>query len=77
MIRDNNNNTLVFDTFDNAIVNNPDAHPLYHSGRGFQYTNQIFYNKLEEAGMAQNRPKICPELQNVLITDQWKDFGES
>ena len=31
-----NNNQLVFDTFDEAIENNPTAHPLFHSDRGFQ-----------------------------------------
>ncbi|MCQ2544764.1 MAG: IS3 family transposase, partial [Lachnospiraceae bacterium] len=31
VIRDNNNNPLVFDTFDQAIANNPGAHPLCHS----------------------------------------------
>ena len=31
VIRDSNNNALVFDTFDDAIAKNPDAHPLCHS----------------------------------------------
>lgn len=35
VIRDNNNNALVFDTFDKAIANNPNAHPLCHSDRDF------------------------------------------
>lgn len=73
VIRDNNNNALVFGTFDNAIANNPDAHHLCHSDRGFQYTNRIFHNKLEEAGVTQS----SPELQNILIKDQWKDSGGS
>lgn len=41
VIGDNNNNALVFDTFEQAIADNPDAHPLCHSDRGFQYTNRI------------------------------------
>jgi len=45
VIGDNNNNSLVFDTFDRSIGNNPKTHPLCHSDRGFQYTNRIFYNK--------------------------------
>lgn len=28
-----NNNPLVFDTFDDAVRDNPDAHPLFHSDR--------------------------------------------
>jgi len=35
-ITDRNNNKLVFDTFDQAVKANPDAHPLFHSDRGFQ-----------------------------------------
>lgn len=31
VIRDPNNNALVFDTFDKAIEGNPNAHPLCHS----------------------------------------------
>jgi len=33
VIRDRNDNPLVFDTFDAAIAANPDAHPLFHSDR--------------------------------------------
>lgn len=41
-----NDNLLVFDTFDKAVEKYPDAHPLYHSDRGFQYTSKIFQDKL-------------------------------
>ena len=33
VIRDRNDNPLVFDTFDAAVAANPDAHPLFHSDR--------------------------------------------
>lgn len=36
VISNSNNNDLVFRTFDEAIQANPDAHPLFHSDRGFQ-----------------------------------------
>ena len=32
-IRDKNNNTLVFDTVDSALLRNPGAQPLFHSDR--------------------------------------------
>lgn len=32
----------MFDTFDLAIATNPDAKPLFHSDRGFQYTNRQY-----------------------------------
>ena len=33
VIRDKNNNALVFDTVDNALLRNPGAQPLFHSDR--------------------------------------------
>lgn len=42
-----NSNQLVFDTFDLAIQKYPDAHPLFHSDRGYQYTSKIFREKLQ------------------------------
>ena len=60
IIRDRNDNPLVFDTLDAAIAANPGAHPLFHSDRGFQYTNRIFYNKLKKAQMKQ-----CPTVEKV------------
>ena len=45
-IGDSNNNSLVFETFDEAVKANPDAHPLFHSDRGFQYTSKGFHDKL-------------------------------
>lgn len=64
VIRDNNNNALVFDTFDYAIANNPDAHPLCHSDRGFQYTNRTLHNKLEAAGMTQSMSRVTKCIDN-------------
>ncbi len=54
VIRDRNDNPLVFDTFDQAVAANPDAKPLFHSDRGFQYTNRVFHRRLEDAGMTQH-----------------------
>ncbi len=48
-----NDNRLVFKTFDKAIAANPDAKPLFHSDRGFQYTSKVFQRKLEEHGIDQ------------------------
>jgi len=50
-IGERNNNSLVFSTFDSATAANPDAHPLFHSDRGFQYTSRVFHQKLIDAGM--------------------------
>ena len=44
--------------FDKAVVSNPDAHSLFHRDGGFQYTNQDFHMKLEQAGMLQSMPRV-------------------
>ena len=71
VIRDNNNNALVFDTFDKAIANNPGAHPLCHSDRGFQYTNRIFHNKLEAAGITQSMSRVAKCIDNGPMEGFW------
>ena len=53
-----NDNKLVFDTFDKAIQANPDAKPIFHSDRGFQYTSRIFQIKLENQGMTQSMSRV-------------------
>ena len=56
-----NNNQLVFDTFDRAVRANPSAHPLFHSDRGYQYTNRQFKAKLDgiHATQSMSRPGRC------------------
>lgn len=71
VVRDNNNNSLVFDTFDEAIENNPNAHPLCHSDRGFQYTNRTFHNKLENAGMIQSMSRVAKCIDNGPMEGFW------
>lgn len=53
-----NNNQLVFETFDLAIQKYPDAHPLFHSDRGFQYTSKLFKAKLDKQGMQQSMSRV-------------------
>jgi transposase InsO family protein len=52
-----NNNKLVFDTFDAAIAKYPDAKPVFHSDRGFQYTGPAFTGP-HETWMLCSRPGI-------------------
>lgn len=56
-----NNNRIVFDTFQQAVSKNPDAHPLFHSDRGYQYTNRQFKGILDSIGAVQSmsRPGRC------------------
>ena len=71
IIRDRNDNPLVFDTLDAAIKANPDAHPLFHSDRGFQYTNRMFYNKLKAAKMKQSMSRVAKCIDNGPMEGFW------
>lgn len=71
VIRDSNDNALVYDTFDAAIKANPDAHPLFHSDRGFQYTNRGFHAKLEQAGMTQSMSRVAHCIDNGPMEGFW------
>lgn len=73
VISDRNNNALVFETFDAAVKENPKATPLFHSDRGFQYTNRAFHAKLEAAGMTQSMSRVGKCIDNGPM----EGFGES
>lgn len=59
-----NNNSLVFKMFDRAVLNNPTAKPIFHSDRGFQYTNNIFKGKLDDVGMSQSMSRVGKCIDN-------------
>jgi transposase InsO family protein len=71
VIGDRNDNPLVFKTFDKAVKVNPDAHPIFHSDRGFQYTNRAFHHKLEKAGMTQSMSRIAKCIDNGPMEGFW------
>ena len=70
-IGDSNNNHLVFSTFDEAVEHNPDAHPIFHSDRGFQYTNKVFHQKLVDAGMIQSMSRVGRCIDNGPMEGWW------
>ena len=70
-IGDSNNNQLVFDNFDEAVALNPQAHPLFHSDRGFQYTSRTFYNKLQAAKMRQSMSRVGRCIDNGPMESFW------
>lgn len=59
-----NNNNLVFKMFDRAVQNHPKAKPIFHSDRGFQYTNNNFKCKLDSVGMCQSMSRIGKCIDN-------------
>lgn len=70
-IGDRNSNSLVFNTFDTAAAANPEAHPLFHSDRGFQYTSRKFHEKLIDAGMTQSMSRVAHCLDNGPMEGLW------
>lgn len=66
-----NDNQLVFKTFDKAIAANPDAKPLFHSDRGFQYTSRVFQRKLEEHGIDQSMSRVGHCIDNGPTEGFW------
>ena len=71
VIGNSNNNPLVFDTFDAAIQKYPDAKPLFHSDRGFQYTSRVFKTKLDAAGMTQSMSRVGRCIDNGPMEAFW------
>lgn len=64
VLSERNDNPLVYKTFDKAVKANPDAHPLFHSDRGFQYTGRAFHHKLVQAGMTQSMSRVAHCIDN-------------
>ena len=71
VLRDSNDNKLVFDTFDLAVEHNPDAKPIFHSDRGFQYTSHIFHQKLADQGMVQSMSRVARCIDNGPMEGFW------
>lgn len=66
-----NDNKLVLDTFAKAIQANPDAKPIFHSDRGFQYTSKIFQDKLRKQGMTQSMSRVGHCIDNGPTENFW------
>lgn len=66
-----NNSQLVFDTFDEAVAQNPEAHPLLHSDRGYQYTSKMFRAKLNKANMIQSMSRVGRCIDNGPMEGFW------
>ena len=70
-IGDHNDNPLVMDTFDEAAALEPDAHPLFHSDRGFQYTSKQFYARLKKHHMKQSMSRVAHCIDNGPMEGFW------
>ena len=70
---DHNDNRIVCNTFDKALLANSGAKPVFHSDKGFQYTSKIFRQKIVDAGMTQSVSGVGRCIENGPI----KGFGGS
>ncbi len=67
-----NNNDLVFKTFDEAIKKYPDTKKiLFHSDRGFQYTNRVFKKKLDDKKFIQSMSRVGKCIDNGPMEAFW------
>ena len=70
-IGDRNDNPLVMNTFDEAVALEPDAHPLFHSDRGFQYTSKQFSARLKKHHMKQSMSRVARCIDNGPMEGFW------
>jgi len=70
-IGDHNDNPLVMNTFDEAVAFEPDAHPLFHSDRGFQYTSKQFSVRLKKHHMKQSMSRVAHCIDNGPMEGFW------
>ena len=70
-IGDHNDNPLVMNTFDEAVAAEPEAHPLFHSDRGFQYTSKQFSIKLKKHHMKQSMSRVAHCIDNGPMEGFW------
>ena len=66
-----NDNLLVMNTFDEAVDLEPDAHPLFHSDRGFQYTSKQFAARLKTHHMKQSMSRVAHCIDNGPMEGFW------
>lgn len=71
VVQKRNNNHLVIKTFEKAVAQYPDAKPILHSDRGFQYTSKIFHAKLEEQHMTQSMSRVGCCIDNGPMEGLW------
>jgi putative transposase len=63
-VSDRNDIILTDKTLEMAHKTYPNATPLYHSDRGFQYTRTVFKTKIENYGMTQSMSRVSRCIDN-------------
>jgi transposase InsO family protein len=70
-LSDHNDISLVMSVFDESVRQEPGAHPLFHSDRGFQYTSREFRARLKKAGMKQSMSRVARCIDNGPMEGFW------
>lgn len=70
-LSDHNDISLVMSMFDESVRQEPGAHPLFHSDRGFQYTSREFRARLKKAGMKQSMSRVARCIDNGPMEGFW------
>lgn len=66
-----NNIALVMDTVDKALKKEPEAIPIIHSDRGFQYTSHTFKRRTENQGMIHSMSRVGRCIDNSPMESFW------
>src|SRR5690554_4713286 len=66
------NNEQLYKTFKKALKLNPNATPLFHSDRGYQYTSIQFKKMLEEQGITHSMSRVGKCIDNGPIENLWE-----
>lgn len=66
-----NDNQLVFNTFNKAKNKNKTEGIIFHSDRGYQYTNRNFNQKLKQAKMTQSMSRVGRCIDNGPMEGFW------
>ena len=70
-IDDRNDNPIVMNTFKEAFQKEPDARPLCHSDRGFQYTGPQFYTLMQSHGCIHSMSRAAHCIDNGPMEGFW------
>ncbi|KMT60370.1 putative transposase InsK for insertion sequence element [Listeria fleischmannii 1991] len=71
VISQRNDNQLVIDTVKNALQTNPNASPIIHSDRGFQYMSNVYQLLKKKYGFTSSMSRAGKCLDNQPIESFW------
>ncbi|WP_180991478.1 IS3 family transposase, partial [Mammaliicoccus sciuri] len=71
VVSSQNNNKLVYDTFNKAIIKRNTEGIIFHSDRGFQYTSVLFREMIKNASMKQSMSRVGRCIDNGPMEGFW------